>query len=89
MCIALPLMVRKVDGLIAACEARGVVRTVNLFLIHDETLATGDWVLVHLDSAVRKLDAAEAEAAWATHDEIMSALAPAPLAGASTQARNG
>jgi hydrogenase expression/formation protein HypC len=73
MCLAVPLCIREIDGLVARCEARGLVRTVSLFLLQHESLAVGDFVLVHLDSAVRRIDRAEAAAAWAAYDEIFAA----------------
>ncbi len=72
MCLAIPMRIRAVDGLVALCEARGFARTVNLFLLQDEAFGIGDFVLVHLDSAIRRIDRAEAEATWALYDEVFA-----------------
>jgi hydrogenase expression/formation protein HypC len=40
---------------IAVCEAGGITRDVNIFLI-EEPLNVGDYVLVHVGYAIEKID---------------------------------
>lgn len=75
MCMAFPMQVLEVDGLMARCEARGSERRVNLLALLDDLPAPGDHLLVHLDRAVQRIGAEEAAAAWVTLDEIAAALA--------------
>ena len=73
MCLAVPMRVISRDGYTARCTARGVERAVSLFLLQHEAIGPGDHIMVHLGEAIEKVDAAEAEAAWALYDEIFAA----------------
>lgn len=62
MCLGVPLRVSRVDGDTAVCHSRGDTtarRTVQTGLL-DERPAVGQWLLVHVDVAIRSLDSAEA-----------------------------
>lgn len=65
MCLALPVKVVAVhgDGLEATATIEGTGREVNLAMVAG--VRPGDYVLVHAGLAVRRLDAAEAEAVLA------------------------
>jgi len=71
MCLGLPMTVVDGDDFSALCEWHGERRRVSTLLIGRQT--TGARVLVHVDSAVRVLDDAEAEAI----DRALSGLAAA------------
>ena len=73
MCLAVPMQVVEIDGLSARCEAKGVERTVSLFLLQHETVRPGDGVMIHLGYAIQKVSAAEARSAWALYDEMLAA----------------
>jgi hydrogenase expression/formation protein HypC len=68
MCLALPMRIRAIDGAVACCEAGGVERDVDLYLLQEVTLAPGDFVLVHVGYAIQKVDPQAAHAARALHD---------------------
>lgn len=74
MCLGIPMQVREVDGFIARCEAKGVSRDVNLFLLQDETPAVGDYVMVHVGYAIQKMTEPEARSAWELYDEMLAQL---------------
>lgn len=76
MCLAIPMQVCEVDGFIARCEAKGVSREVNLFLLQDETLAPGDFVMVHVGYAIQKMTELEARSAWEVYDDMLAQLEP-------------
>lgn len=78
MCLAVPMRVVEVDGFSARCEARGVERRVSLLLLGDDAVAPGDFVTVHLGQALHKVDADEAQRAWALYDEMLATLDAAP-----------
>ena len=80
MCLAVPMRIRSIDGFLCTCEARGVEREVSLFMLQDETLAPGDYVLVHVGYAIQKVSEVEAEESWALFDDIL-ATADEALAG--------
>jgi hydrogenase expression/formation protein HypC len=79
MCLAFPMCIASIDGLSATCAARGSERAVSLWLLQDEPLAVGDWVLVHLNRAIQRISAAEAQAAWLLFDELLAELPEHPL----------
>ena len=76
MCLAIPMLVCEVDGFLARCEAKGVSREVNLFLLQDETLAPGDFVMVHVGYAIQKMTEQEARSAWEVYDDMLAQLEP-------------
>jgi hydrogenase expression/formation protein HypC len=73
MCLAIPMQIRSVDGFRAECEAKGIRRSVSLFMLQDEPLQPGDFVLVHVGYAIQKLAEAEARSAWELFDEMLAA----------------
>lgn len=61
------------DGFIARCDAKGIQRTVSLFLLQHEAVQPGDHVMVHVGYAIQKISAAEARSAWQLYDEMLAA----------------
>ena len=59
MCLGIPMTVVEGDDFSAVCAREGETRRVSMLLIGAQSVGTR--VLVHIDSAVRVLDAAEAE----------------------------
>lgn len=86
MCLAFPMRVVHIDGLVARCEARGVEREVGLWLLQHEPLAVGDAVVVHKGHAVEKISHERAAQAWAVYDEMLAQL-DAPDGGPSSPPR--
>ena len=64
MCLGIPgrLVELMEDGHLARVDVNGVGRIVNVALLEDEALATGDWVLIHVGFAMSKIDEEEARA---------------------------
>ena len=62
-----------IEGFDAHCSAKGVTRDVSLFLLQDEPLAIGDFIMVHVGYAIQKMNAQEARLAWEVHDEMLAA----------------
>ncbi len=65
------MQVTAVDGFIARCEAKGVAREVNLFMMQHEPPAVGEFVIVHVGYAIQKVSEAEARSAWELFDQII------------------
>ena len=60
MCLAIPALVTELHGDdLARVDMGGVSKEISLALLED--CAVGDWVIVHVGYALRKLDPAEAE----------------------------
>lgn len=73
MCLGIPMKIVSIDGTRAACEARGVRRSVDLFLLSDEMPEIGDMVMVHVGNAIQKVSEEDARITWALFDEILAA----------------
>jgi len=72
MCLAIPMQITAVDGLSARCEARGIERVISLFMMQDEPLEIGDYVMVSVGQAVRKVSAEDARLSWELYDLILA-----------------
>jgi hydrogenase expression/formation protein HypC len=62
------MRIDEIEGLEARCSAQGVSRTVSLFMVGDQELKAGDWVLVHVGYAIQTLPEKDAMAVWALFD---------------------
>jgi len=78
MCLAIPMRVMEIEGLSARCEAKGIERTVSLFLLQHESLVAGDMVMIHVGYAIQKISVEQARSAWELYDEMLAADALAP-----------
>ena len=59
MCLAIPALIKTIDGEQAVVEIEGVTREVSLQLTPQAKV--GDYVLLHTGYAISVIDAAEAE----------------------------
>ena len=63
MCLAIPGRVVELNAdqpLFAKVEVGGVRRSVNIGLLDEGTVATGDWVLIHVGFAMSKIEESQA-----------------------------
>jgi hydrogenase expression/formation protein HypC len=67
------MQIRKIDGFMACCEAKGVERDVSLFMMQDEPLRVDDFVVVHVGYAIQKITPQEAQTAWELYDQMLAA----------------
>jgi hydrogenase expression/formation protein HypC len=74
MCLAVPMIIKTIDGYTARCEAKGIERDVSLFMLQTDEAAIGDYVLVHVGYAIQKVSAAEAAEAWQLFDQILETI---------------
>ncbi len=66
MCLGIPgEVVELVDENrhLAKVDVAGVRRNINIGLLEDESVAPGDWVLIHVGFAMAKIDEDEAQRA--------------------------
>jgi hydrogenase expression/formation protein HypC len=63
----------EIDGFQARCEAKGVERDVSLFMLQNEPMKVGDFVMVHVGYAIQKVSPQEALSSWELFDEILKA----------------
>jgi hydrogenase expression/formation protein HypC len=72
MCLAIPMQIREIEGFVARCEAKGVERDVSLFMMQDEALRVGDYVVVHVGYAIQKITPQDARTAWELFDQMLA-----------------
>ncbi len=73
MCLAVPMQIKTIDEFQCVCEARGIEREVSLFMLQNEAIAPGDFVLVHVGYAIQKVSEEDAASSWELFDEILAA----------------
>jgi len=71
MCLAIPMKIMEINGFNARCEAKGVERDVSLFMMQNDTVELGDFVMVHVGYAIQKMSPQEARSAWELFDEAL------------------
>ena len=76
MCLAIPMKIESIDGFNARCVARGAERVVSLFMLQDDPPGVGDYVMIQVGYAVRKVTEEEAQASWALYDQILAEITP-------------
>lgn len=58
MCLAIPAKIIDINGVMATVEVGGVRKQISLALVGD--VAVGDYLIVHLDYALQRVDPQEA-----------------------------
>ena len=76
MCLGIPMKVIEVNGFNARCEAKGVEREVSLFMLQDEEIQPGDYVMIHVGYAIQKMTPQEARSSWEVFDQLLAADGP-------------
>lgn len=71
MCLAIPMQVITINGYTARCSARGIERDVSLFMLQDEPVVIGDFVMIQLDYAIQKVSEEDARISWELFDQIL------------------
>ena len=72
MCLGIPMQIVAIDGYTARCEARGVERDVNLFMLQDDSVTPGDFIMVHVGYAIQVISEQDARSSWELFDEILA-----------------
>jgi hydrogenase expression/formation protein HypC len=72
MCLGIPMQIDAIDGFNARCSAKGVSREISLFMMQDEPLQVGDYVIVHVGYAIQKMTEQEARSTWELLDEMLT-----------------
>jgi len=69
------MQVIAIDGFNARCAAKGIERDVSLFMLQQEPVVPGDFVMVHVGYAIQKVTPQEARSAWELYDEALGTAA--------------
>lgn len=72
MCLGIPMQISEINGYTARCQARGIERDVNLFLLQDKLPSAGDYVMVHVGYAIQVIAETHALEAWDLYDQAQS-----------------
>lgn len=70
MCLAVPMQIAAIDGYNARCVAKGVERDVSLFLLQEEAIKEGDYLLIHVGYAIQRISEVEALSTWELLDQM-------------------
>ncbi|MDQ1341245.1 MAG: hydrogenase expression/formation protein HypC [Campylobacterota bacterium] len=75
MCLSIPSKITKIDEIsnIATVDTMGVLRDVSLDLI-DTDVKIGDFVLIHVGFAMKKIDEEEAIKSLELYEEILKTM---------------
>jgi len=71
MCLAVPMQITQITGNRAHCASHGIEREVSLFLLDDEMITEGDYVLIHVGYAIQKISQEEALSTWELLDQLI------------------
>jgi hydrogenase expression/formation protein HypC len=66
------MQITKIDGFNAHCATKGIERDVSLFLLQDEDINVGDYLLIHVGYAIQKISEAEALSTWELLDQMLA-----------------
>ena len=74
MCLSIPSKVLALDSEknLATVETMGVQRQASLDLMEDESIQTGDYVLIHIGFIMNKIDEEQALLSLQTYQELLS-----------------
>ena len=70
MCLGIPMKIIEIDGVNARCIAKGIERNVNLFMLQQDIIGVGDFVMVHVGYAIQKIMPVEARTSWELYDQM-------------------
>ena len=73
MCLGIPMQVVEINGFTAHCEAKGIRRDVSLFMLQEDEVGIGDYVMVHVGYAIQKMTRQDARSTWELLDEVLGA----------------
>ena len=72
MCLGIPMQIVEINGYTARCQAKGVERDINLFMLQEGTVKPGDYVMVHVGYAIQIITEQDARSSWELLDEILA-----------------
>ena len=72
MCLGIPMQILSIDGFNARASAKGVERDISLFMLPEQEVAEGDYVIVHVGYAIQKISEENARSSWELFDQILA-----------------
>ncbi len=74
MCLSIPMKITAIRDLEAKCEIEGMVRTASLLMMPENTIKTGDFVVIQSGYVVRVVSGQEASESWKLFKQILNHL---------------
>ena len=71
MCLAVPMRIKSVDGYEAVCEAKGIERSISLFMLQGEPQRLAELTQAATGYAIQIVSEEEARLTWDLFDEIL------------------
>jgi hydrogenase expression/formation protein HypC len=72
MCLGIPMQILQIEGYSARAAAKGVERDISLFMLPEDEVAVGDFVIVHVGYAIQKISEESARSSWELFDRILA-----------------
>lgn len=72
MCLGIPMQILQIEGYSARAAAKGVERDISLFMLPEDEVAVGDFVIVHVGYAIQKISEESARSSWELFDQILA-----------------
>jgi len=72
MCLGIAMKIIEINGHQARCEAKGIEREVNLFMLEPASVAVGDFVMVHVGYAIQKMNEHDARLKWELTEQMLA-----------------
>lgn len=72
MCLGIPMQILQIEGYSARAAAKGVERDISLFMLPEDEVAVGDFVIVHVGYAIQKISEEFARSSWELFDQILA-----------------
>ena len=72
MCLGIPMQILSIDGYTARAGAKGVERDISLFMLAEDEVTVGDFVIVHVGYAIQKISEENARSSWELFDQMLA-----------------
>ncbi len=66
------MQILSIDGFNARAAASGVEREISLFMLPQDEVSVGDFVIVHVGYAIQKVNKETARRAWEIYDRMLA-----------------
>jgi hydrogenase expression/formation protein HypC len=66
------MQILQIEGYSARAAAKGVERDISLFMLPEDEVAVGDFVIVHVGYAIQKISEESARSSWELFDQILA-----------------
>ncbi len=72
MCLAIPMKVMEINGLMVRCIAMEEEREASLLLMESDEVHVGDYVIIHMGNVTRVIPEKDALKSWELFKQILT-----------------